>query len=872
MKKRDWLIPVIIIIVVISAVLFAPVNLMGVFSVEIGNRLTITTSIYATLTTILLALLALAVTAYVFLATALKERRAHYEQKAIEQLLSMRTVQLLFLTVLGTVSLVFCFLIDNAIVQIPFAHLVQVLTIIVSSIVSILLMIYICNIIAYEHGLRVAARRARKKQFSSPITFTEKKELNASALYKPIGDLEMLVMTLVHGHEDEFHGTDVSDTIRAITSSEFTETYEKLIAYRDFLRVEQQKHRADIRITKVENQNVQEAIQKLENELKKKGLKGERLKNLNFIKPFLAQSNEPFSLDATVFTQSAFEAVDFSKASLQSTDFSQTRLNEVNLEGANCTEALFFRAVFRELKVNTKSVFDKAVFRDTDFGRQKFRTDNGEVFRFKNASFVKANLIECVFQACDFRYANFNEALMANIILDSVCLSYADLSRAILTGAKLQFQQEKASCFPVEQYWKSNQVDQEGYPYASYTNRWHGKWLGSAFFANLERSTWSQACLSACNFAGSRMADANFSDASIENCIFDRCYGQRATFQETLIQSCRFQYAMFDTADFSHAQITDCDFSDVNLRDSLMVRAKVCGASPQARSCFQRANFTNAQLRGCQFVNCDFTAARFVDADLVGASFCNCDLSGALFDGTDYDTFTVADDCIGYVRPKDSLPSIRKEIMEVKEEFLSIERAIQNRKSTRSFDRSSIIKKECLDSLLHAALQAPSPKNRQPWHFTVVSEKSSQEKLAQILEQKTNVLCASRLKQGKGTDDLELARGSIRVLRDASTLVFVTYVRNEKNEHGDTHNWSLCARPFEVADLQSIGAAIENMLLTAEAFKIDSLWMCDVLYAYQEYMDYLRLKNPLVACIALGYQTEHHTPRASLDEKVEYWN
>ena len=871
MRKRDWLIPVIIIIVVISAVLFAPVNLMGVFSGEIGDTLTITTSIYATLITILLALLALAVTAYVFLATALKERREHYEQKAIEQLLTRRTVYLLFLTVSGIVSLVFCFLIDNTNSQIPFAHWVRVLTIIGSSVVSILLMIYICHIIAYEHGLRVAARKARRKQFSSPI-LAKKKELNASALYKSIGDLEMLVMTLVHGHEDEFHGTDVSDTIRAITSDEFTATYEQLVSYRDFLRVEQQKHRADIRTTDDENSKVQEAIQKLEDELKQKWLKGERLKNLNFIKPFLAQSNVPFCLNATVFTQSAFEAVDFSKASLQSADFSQVRLNEVNLEEADCTEALFSGAVFRRLKVNAKSVFDKAVFRDADFGRQEFCADNREVFCFKNASFVKANLIECVFQACDFRYANFNEALMANIVLDSVCLSYADLSRAILTGAKLQFQQEKASCFPVEQYWKSSQVDQEGRPYASYTDCWRGQRLGPAFFANLERSTWSQACLSACNFAGSRMADANFSDASIENCIFDRCYGQRATFQETLIRSCRFQYAMFDTADLSHAQIIDCDFSDVNLRDSLMVKAEVRGASSQARSCFQRANFTNAQLRGCLFVDCDFKAARFVDADLVGASFYNCDLSGALFDGTDHDTFTVADDCIGYARPKDDLPSIRGASMEGKEEFLSIERAIQKRKSTRSFDRSSIIEKECLDSLLHAALQAPSPKNRQPWHFTVVTEKGFQEELAQILEQKTNVLRASRLKQGKGTDDLDLARGSIRVLRDASALVFVTYVRDEKNEHGDTHDWSLCARPFEAADLQSIGAAIENMLLTAEAFKIDSLWMCDVLYAYQEYMDYLRLKTPLVACIALGYQTEHHTPRASLDEKVEYWN
>lgn len=210
--------------------------------------------------------------------------------------------------------------------------------------------------------------------------------------------------------------------------------------------------------------------------------------------------------------------------------------------------------------------------------------------------------------------------------------------------------------------------------------------------------------------------------------------------------------------------------------------------------------------------------------------------------------------------------------MESKKIPLLSERAIWERKSTRSFDCTRAISWECLQGLLLTAMRAPSPKNRQPWHFTVVTKETAKQHLSDILSQKLETLCGERRERGKSVDDLELARGSVRVLRDASALVFVTYVRDPENEHGDPHQWALSAQPFEAADLQSIGAAIENLLLAATSQGIDSLWMCDVLYAHQEYQDCLELRQPLVACVALGYQTCHQTPREPLEAKVNDWN
>ena len=38
----------------------------------------------------------------------------------------------------------------------------------------------------------------------------------------------------------------------------------------------------------------------------------------------------------------------------------------------------------------------------------------------------------------------------------------------------------------------------------------------------------------------------------------------------------------------------------------------------------------------------------------------------------------------------------------------------------------------------------------------------------------------------------------------------------------------------DVVDIQSVGAAIQNMLLAAQDLGLGSLWICDVFYAYEQ--------------------------------------
>jgi nitroreductase len=76
----------------------------------------------------------------------------------------------------------------------------------------------------------------------------------------------------------------------------------------------------------------------------------------------------------------------------------------------------------------------------------------------------------------------------------------------------------------------------------------------------------------------------------------------------------------------------------------------------------------------------------------------------------------------------------------------------------------------------------------------------------------------------------------------------------------------------DVVDVQSIGAAIQNMLLAAQESGLGSLWMCDVFYAYKELCAWLGQSGEMIAAVALGYADESPAarPRKPIGEVVRW--
>lgn len=184
-------------------------------------------------------------------------------------------------------------------------------------------------------------------------------------------------------------------------------------------------------------------------------------------------------------------------------------------------------------------------------------------------------------------------------------------------------------------------------------------------------------------------------------------------------------------------------------------------------------------------------------------------------------------------------------------------KAIADRRSIRKF-KNQPISEETLQAILLAASQAPSGKNRQPWRLVVVPEARRAE-MVNILRE-----VGARLK-AKG-DDTGSCEWTTKVMEQAPVTVFVF------NPDG-LHPWlahSIDQNFSALVDTQSIGAAIQNMLLAAQDLGLGSLWICDVLYAYEELARWLGEGGQMVAAVSLGYPDEAPAarPRKPLTEVV----
>lgn len=188
--------------------------------------------------------------------------------------------------------------------------------------------------------------------------------------------------------------------------------------------------------------------------------------------------------------------------------------------------------------------------------------------------------------------------------------------------------------------------------------------------------------------------------------------------------------------------------------------------------------------------------------------------------------------------------------------------AIDKRISTRSF-KNTEIDLEIIKVIITAGLKAPSPKNRQPWYFIVITNKEEKKKLADAMESEIKDL----IKKKPGRQDIKSSLETISIIRQAPVLVLVCYENNIVKIHDDGVNWNIAAKDIETVDIQSIGASVENMLLQAESLGIGSLWCADILYAYQSVASYS--KYPVISAVCFGYKynASKSPTKKSLEEK-----
>ena len=191
---------------------------------------------------------------------------------------------------------------------------------------------------------------------------------------------------------------------------------------------------------------------------------------------------------------------------------------------------------------------------------------------------------------------------------------------------------------------------------------------------------------------------------------------------------------------------------------------------------------------------------------------------------------------------------------------------IDSRRSIRKY-KEKAISREFIEEMIYSATLAPSAKNRQPWKF-IVFENKAKDELVDIMRQGVADEKVQHRLMPKWAHAIPDAENTVRVMEEAPCLIVVL----NTNQKTPFANISGEDRIVEICDSLSIGAAVENMMLTANAHGLGTLWIANTCFAYGDLVTYLKTDDQLTGIVAVGYPDEFpdRRPRKSMDSIVEY--
>jgi coenzyme F420-0:L-glutamate ligase / coenzyme F420-1:gamma-L-glutamate ligase len=193
---------------------------------------------------------------------------------------------------------------------------------------------------------------------------------------------------------------------------------------------------------------------------------------------------------------------------------------------------------------------------------------------------------------------------------------------------------------------------------------------------------------------------------------------------------------------------------------------------------------------------------------------------------------------------------------------------ITGRRSVRAF-RSDPVSREQLEQVLEAARWAPSPHGRQPWRFVVVTRPEVKQALAEAMGEDWRRQLAL---DGQERELIELRhRKSHERITGAPAIIVPCLYLEDLDVYPDGERQ---AAETTMA-IQSLGCAIQNMLLMAYAMGLDCGWMCAPLFCQGTVREALELPPTMHphALIPVGYAAKdpQRRPRRPLAELVVQW-
>jgi F420 biosynthesis protein FbiB-like protein len=193
--------------------------------------------------------------------------------------------------------------------------------------------------------------------------------------------------------------------------------------------------------------------------------------------------------------------------------------------------------------------------------------------------------------------------------------------------------------------------------------------------------------------------------------------------------------------------------------------------------------------------------------------------------------------------------------------------ALYTRRSIRRYTDQPI-DRALIDATLKGAAHAPSAHHRQPWRFAAVTSANAKHKLALAMGAR---LRADRLADGDSPDVIEadVARSRARIT-SAPAVILACLTMSDMDTYPDARR----SQAEHVMAIQSVAAAIQNLLLAAHTLGLGACWMCAPLFAPEAAREALGLPADWEpqALVTLGYPAQEAKPKTvqPLESRVVY--
>lgn len=196
---------------------------------------------------------------------------------------------------------------------------------------------------------------------------------------------------------------------------------------------------------------------------------------------------------------------------------------------------------------------------------------------------------------------------------------------------------------------------------------------------------------------------------------------------------------------------------------------------------------------------------------------------------------------------------------------MELKDAIERRTSIRSFS-SEEIPLEHIKEMVRRAGLAPSVNNYQPWDFIAIANKEVLNKLANIISEKYHDF---PFKKSDVTANVKKQVEWYSTFFTGAPVLLAVILKEYVSvlERGTDISHDDINKMRNYPDIQSTGACIQNLLLSAVDMGYGGCWLSGPMIAREEIEEILGIKKPstLLSFVAIGKPSKDFQPKSKED-------